>query len=178
MKIYVAGPITGMKNLNRAKFFSVEKRLLEMGHGVVNPARLFQGVPGAHDHAAYMRVCLPALIECHAVFWLAGWHKSTGANFEAHTARALNMVCFYDTEAKPLPAIDAWMPAHEEKDPWGLSGVTRCGLAVDPTWSITDDKATCFDCLSGWARHGRQRMVVQGGDRGAQKTVVHLAVLE
>ena len=43
MKIYIAGPMTGYKDLNRPAFREVQETLEAMGHEVFNPTNTYQG---------------------------------------------------------------------------------------------------------------------------------------
>lgn len=89
MRVYISGPITGVKNYEKA-FQRVEDKLAAMGHAVVNPCKL------SHEHdkswGAFMREDIKALMDCDAIALLPGWEDSTGARIEESIARALSFV--------------------------------------------------------------------------------------
>lgn len=77
MKIYIAGKITGDPGY-LDKFREEAEKLEGMGHIVLNPAELPEGM----SKAEYMRICL-AMIDCaDSVFLLPGWKGSPGARLE------------------------------------------------------------------------------------------------
>lgn len=77
MKIYIAGKITGDPGY-LDKFRGEAKKLEALGHIVLNPAELPEGM----SKAEYMRICL-AMIDCaDTVFLLPGWQGSPGARLE------------------------------------------------------------------------------------------------
>lgn len=77
MKIYIAGKITGDPKY-RDRFRDEAERLEGLGHIVLNPAELPEGM----SKAEYMRICL-AMIDCaDSVFLLPGWQGSPGARLE------------------------------------------------------------------------------------------------
>ena len=77
MKIYIAGKITGDPGY-LDKFREEAEKLEGMGHIVLNPAELPEGM----SKAEYMRICL-AMIDCaDSVFLLPGWQGSPGAQLE------------------------------------------------------------------------------------------------
>lgn len=82
MKIYIAGKITGdPKYQNR--FRGEAERLEALGHIVLNPAELPEGM----SKAEYMRICF-AMIDCaDTVFLLPGWQGSPGARLELDYCR-------------------------------------------------------------------------------------------
>lgn len=89
MKIYISGPITGIENGNKEAFDFAETALRARGHETVNPHSL----PHDHDKSweAYMREDLRAMMDCDAVFALAGWSRSRGATVEVELAEVLGM---------------------------------------------------------------------------------------
>lgn len=78
---YIAGPMRGMDRLNRPAFYEAAAKLRKHGHQAVNPFELEM----AEDKPIldYMKVDLPALLECDGVALLPGWEKSQGARLEA-----------------------------------------------------------------------------------------------
>lgn len=76
--IYIAGPMTGLPELNRLAFMEAEKALTEAGFVVLNPAWLPAGLPPAK----YMPICLAMLDAAGAVYMLEGWERSHGALIE------------------------------------------------------------------------------------------------
>lgn len=74
VKVYVAGPMTGLPQFNRPAFFAAEAYLQGQGARVMNPAVL----PDGWEHDAYMRIAIPMLMECEAVAFLPGWQQSKG----------------------------------------------------------------------------------------------------
>ena len=77
MKIYIAGKITGDPKY-RDRFREEAEKLEGLGHIVLNPAELPEGM----SKAEYMRICF-AMIDCaDTVFLLRGWQDSPGARLE------------------------------------------------------------------------------------------------
>ncbi len=78
IKVYIAGPMTGLPDFNRGAFFEAGGVLLDNGHLVLNPAILPDGL----EHGEYMKICLPMIDAAEAMVMLPGWEKSKGANME------------------------------------------------------------------------------------------------
>ncbi len=97
MKIYVAGPMTGHKDLNFPAFHAAASALRAAGWEVVNPAEVNP------DHtmawADCMRRDITALVGCDAIVLLDGWMSSKGARLERHIAVELDMAVHYDLQA-------------------------------------------------------------------------------
>ena len=89
MRIYIAGPMTGIKDMNFPAFHAAAAELRALGHEVVNPAELNPD-PGT-PWAQCMRVDIAQLVTCDAVVLLPGWEKSKGALIERDLARRLGM---------------------------------------------------------------------------------------
>lgn len=90
MKLYLAGPMTGIKDLNFPLFHSEADRLRALGYGVVNPAEI-NADPKANWHEC-MRADIAQLVTCQAIALLPGWQDSRGARLEHHIADALGML--------------------------------------------------------------------------------------
>ena len=85
MKIYIAGPMTGLPDYNRPSFNAAAKILSQCGEIVLNPAVL----PDGMKHEEYMTICLAMVEVCDAVMLLPGWEQSVGAQMEQKRAREL-----------------------------------------------------------------------------------------
>ncbi|WP_427184821.1 DUF4406 domain-containing protein [Bordetella bronchialis] len=95
MKVYLAGPMTGLPALNHPAFHDAAGRLRARGIEVVNPAEIVK------DHglawADCMRRDIPELVTCEAIVLLPGWEASRGARLEYTIASGLGMRCWlYD----------------------------------------------------------------------------------
>ena len=76
--IYVAGPMSGIKDHNRPLFNMVATELSDQGHSVLNPATLPDGL----SQVQYMQICLPMVAAAHELVMLPGWEQSEGAYIE------------------------------------------------------------------------------------------------
>lgn len=116
MKIYVAGPMRGIRDFNFPAFFEAETVLSELGYEVCNPARedvdkhgpdVYKSETGDLADIAHLGFDLRqslgwdlAWISQHAdaVCVLPGWEQSSGARAEVATALALGLkVALLDT---------------------------------------------------------------------------------
>lgn len=77
MKIYIAGKIAGDKRY-RAKFREAAKSLVALGHVVLNPATLPDGL----EQTDYMRICLTMLDTADLAVFLPDYRESRGAMVE------------------------------------------------------------------------------------------------
>ena len=77
MKILVAGKITGEPDY-KEKFAAAEKELCDLGHIVLNQAKLPQGM----EHAEYMKIYFAMIDVSDGVMFLPGWETSKGAQME------------------------------------------------------------------------------------------------
>lgn len=81
--IYIAGPMTGIKDHNRPLFNRVAIELTEQGHSVLNPATLPDGL----SQGQYMQICLTMVEVADELVMLPGWERSEGAYIEFLTAK-------------------------------------------------------------------------------------------
>lgn len=102
MKLYVAGPMTGIKDYNFPAFNQAYLDLTECGYSVINPADT--GIVPGWKWANYLRSCLPDLLLCEGVATLPGWEQSRGAKLEVHVATELSM------PVKPVAEWVDWRP--------------------------------------------------------------------
>lgn len=85
MRLYIAGPMTGLPEFNYPAFHAEAARLRLAGHDVVSPAEINAGMEHEGWHAC-MRRDIAAVMTCDAVQLLPGWQKSRGARIEAEIA--------------------------------------------------------------------------------------------
>ena len=92
MKLYIAGPMTGIKDFNYPAFRRAVSLLTNHGYEVESPH--VNGEDGGHDRFTYedfIRMGLQQLLSCEAVCLLDGWEKSRGVAMELYVARAIKM---------------------------------------------------------------------------------------
>lgn len=89
MKIYIAGPMTGLPELNYPAFVSLAAQLRADGHAVINPAE--NPVPPCGSWLGYMRMSVAQVATVDCVVMLPGWEASRGATLEHHIATQLKL---------------------------------------------------------------------------------------
>lgn len=94
MKIYIAGPMSGLIEFNRPAFMFTAEKLTGRGHTALNPAILPDGLL----QAEYMDICLAMLRCAHAIYLLDGWEKSAGARAEKALTEKLRLEIIYQSE--------------------------------------------------------------------------------
>jgi hypothetical protein len=87
MRIFIAGPMSGLPDDNYPAFNLAEEQLRAKGYDVENPAK--------NQHRDtwedYLRDSITQMLRCDAVAVLPGWSGSKGANLELSVAYSLNM---------------------------------------------------------------------------------------
>lgn len=86
-KLYLAGPMSGIKDCNYPLFNRYAERLRASGWEVVNPAEFGEG---AH-YIDFLREDLRLMLDCHGVATLDNWWLSSGARNEVMVAGLLRM---------------------------------------------------------------------------------------
>jgi len=99
MKIYIAGPITGIFNF-REKFMAAEEELKAKGHIVLNPSFLPDGLKD------YMPICKAMIDQSDALYMLDGHCDSIGATEELTYAREHKKKIFFEASYL-LPESDS-----------------------------------------------------------------------
>ena len=87
MKVYIAGPMTGLPHFNRPAFNQAALNLSFEKHVPLNPAILPDGL----TEADYMAVGLTMLQRADAIYLLTGWQFSAGARAEHALALKLGL---------------------------------------------------------------------------------------
>jgi hypothetical protein len=88
-KVYLSGPMTGIKDKNFPAFNRASKALRKKGYQVINPAELDMQHP-RQTWAECLRRDIVAEMRCNGVATLAGWRRSRGAHLEVYIAETLN----------------------------------------------------------------------------------------
>lgn len=95
-KVYIAGPMTGLPDLNFPAFERMAVFLRVSGFGVVSPHEVNPDKEMAW--ADCMKRDIPVLLECDGIVRLLGWENSKGARLECHIAEMLGFAVYDQTE--------------------------------------------------------------------------------
>lgn len=99
-RIYIAGPMTGLPDLNFPAFHAEAARLRAQGHTVINPAEINPDTSMSWQQC--MRTDIAQLVTCDAVQLLPGWERSKGATLEHHIAERLDLVVYAPQPVRPI----------------------------------------------------------------------------
>lgn len=115
MKVYISGPMSGIKDENFPAFNAAARALRSVGYEVVNPAEFKTNVKGLEGKARwnkFLKADIKALMDCDGIVMLPGWQKSEGALLEIYNARALDFTVL-EFESAILQARSYTDPAPE-----------------------------------------------------------------
>lgn len=101
MKLYLAGPMTGIENWNFPAFNQATERLRAQGHEVINPAEN-EGDPDILTWADFIRIDIGHVLDVDAVAVLPGWRQSRGARLETTIADALGLPILDAATLEPI----------------------------------------------------------------------------
>ena len=103
-RVYIAGPMSGLPDLNYPVFRRAAMVLRSHGYFVENPAENEQPAP-VPTWADWMRLGLTQMLTCSHVLLLPGWQQSRGAIIEARTALDLGMIVFDGGTGAPVESV-------------------------------------------------------------------------
>jgi hypothetical protein len=149
VRLYVAGPMTGLPEYNRPAFAEATARLNRVGHDAVNPGRR-EPVPGK-SWQDYLRDGLTDLLHCEGVAVLPRWMESRGARLEVSTAWALSM---------PVRTVEVWAEDWTEPAPITLGQV----VASRSRWPDGGLAIWCPECNAGKHDNCTERVLVDKPD--------------
>lgn len=89
-RVYLAGPMTGLPDLNYPVFHAAAAYLRAQGYTVESPAEC-ELPPDTTSWQQFMRSGITQLMRCDAIVMLPGWQKSKGANAEHTIAKLIEM---------------------------------------------------------------------------------------
>ena len=91
-KIYIAGPITGVKGY-ADRFKRAEQILEEAGHKPVSP--VIPGDDEGETYRYYIDRGIRLLLGCDAICMLPGWSRSRGAMLEKRYAETVKLPVYF-----------------------------------------------------------------------------------
>lgn len=100
-RVYIAGPVTGVPQLNEPAFREMAAALERQGFEAVVPHDLV-AADASHDEA--MSLCLAALAECDYAVFLRGWGLSAGCREERSFCRAHGIPCWRGKSVERMEA--------------------------------------------------------------------------
>lgn len=89
-RVYIAGPMSGIENLNYPEFNRAAAQLRDLGYHVENPAE--NPAPPCGSWEGYMRLAIAQLVKCEEIHLLRGWSQSKGAKIERELAGHLGLI--------------------------------------------------------------------------------------
>ena len=106
MKVYIAGPMTGIELYNRPAFYQVAGELISKGYAPKHTADMPLGL----EYEDYMEESFKRLKECEAMILLDGWDKSAGTIREIYFAHKNGIRI-----ARNLKELDMWRGENDTK---------------------------------------------------------------
>ncbi len=97
--LYLSGPMTGIKELNKPRFELAAKKLRRKGYKVINPHDLDKNEP-RRSWEECLRRDIRHEMHCRAIATLPGWKKSRGATLEIYIGKAIKY---------PIHPVDYWL---------------------------------------------------------------------
>jgi len=103
IKVYIAGPMRGIKDFNRKEFNKADKYMTGKGiYKIFNPSKFDEEsgmteleLESKEGLRTVMRRDLNDVLGCEAIYMLSGWEQSEGARIEHALAAMLDMTIIY-----------------------------------------------------------------------------------
>lgn len=107
MKLYLAGPMTGITDFNFQAFNFAAAEWRAKGWEVYNPAEEFNGDTG-RSYREYVAHDLDHIFACHAMAMLTGWdgENARGSVWEEAIARRFGLVVYKAENPVAPPSLD------------------------------------------------------------------------
>lgn len=105
MRLYIAGPMSGLPAFNYPAFHMAEAHLQALGYDTLNPARN----PKQDSWEGYMRAAIAQIVQADGIAFLAGAGNSRGALIEMRLGRELDM---------PVKPLNEWPPINTWAEDW------------------------------------------------------------
>lgn len=105
MKIYIAGPMSGIPEWNFPAFARAAAALREAGYTVVSPHEMHKSSDDQSTQqpwAELMKSALRAMLTCDSIYLLHGWTNSKGARIEWRLAQDLGFNILYQPQGESL----------------------------------------------------------------------------
>lgn len=101
-RIYIAGPMTGKPDLNRAEFDKAVDYLASKDFAFFNPSRVafMHGWDETTSLSVIAPVLLNTLMLCTHIYMLRGWKESKGATAEHAVAKWIGLEIIYQEGAE------------------------------------------------------------------------------
>lgn len=127
MKIYIAGPMTGLPQNNFPAFDAAATKLREWGHEVVSPAELddpsdralaMSDMPATKTWGDFLARDVKLIADggIEAIAFLPGWGNSRGARLEAYIALMCGIDNFAVMNDNDLTIVGSGYVAHTLED--------------------------------------------------------------
>lgn len=103
--VFIAGPMTGLPDWNRAAFYEAEEVLTSADIESINPSSLAFIIPEYAPHQMFVDTTCALVKHCQAVVRLPGWETSKGAKLEM-AAAVRNGVPVFDWDDKTIARLE------------------------------------------------------------------------
>ena len=124
MRVYIAGTMTGKFDY-KEYFMRAEKYVKELGHIVVNPAYLPEGLDN------YFEINKAMIDQCDAIYVLLDYENSEGTSKEIEYATKTKKQVMYQTREQAGEIGWKWMPDYYSRYPYYYYGA---GAGLSPLW--------------------------------------------